>query len=245
MLPNSICQRSTTWAGVRPCSAAIRVMNPVAEDLALAERRPRLGGDALAREEGAQRCLGETGVQLHLVEHGDHLGLGPQAPYLLLGEVREPDRPDPAVVVQLLEGAPGLHVVVLDGQRPMDEVEVDNVEPQPLGAALERRQRPAEAVVGVPELGGDEQLVAGDAAVGDGLADAFLVAVGGRGVNEAVPGFEGQGDRLIDLIGGDLEDAEASWGISTPLLRVIIGGCAMAVPFSKTTVVALPLRRVA
>jgi len=26
MLPNSICQRSTTWAGVRPCSAAIRVM---------------------------------------------------------------------------------------------------------------------------------------------------------------------------------------------------------------------------
>jgi len=86
----------TRYASAAPLGRRAAVLggdpgdDPVAEDLALAERRPRLGGDALAREEGAQRCLGETGVQLHLVEHGDHLGLGPQAPYLLLGEVREP-----------------------------------------------------------------------------------------------------------------------------------------------------------
>jgi len=39
-----------------------------------------------------------------------------------------------------------------------------------------------------PQLGGDEQLSAGNAAGGDGTADGFLVAVGGGGVEVAVAG---------------------------------------------------------
>jgi hypothetical protein len=59
-----------------------------------------------------------------------------------------------------------------------------------------------------PELGGDEQLFAGDPTVSDGAADGFFVPVGG-GVDEAIPGGQGISDDLLGLPGRDLEDAEA------------------------------------
>ncbi len=61
-----------------------------------------------------------------------------------------------------------------------------------------------------PQLGGDEQFIAGDAAGGDRASDRFLVLVGGGGVEHPVAGGEGVADRPFALGRvGDLEDAEA------------------------------------
>src|SRR5690606_6373674 len=65
------------------------------------------------------------------------------------------------------------------------------------------------ALVLVPQLGGHEQLVAGDAGGGDGAADALLVLVDRRGVDMAVSDLEGVGHHPLGLVGLDEEDTEA------------------------------------
>ena len=51
------------------------------------------------------------------------------------------------------------------GDRPVQQVEVDVLEPEPRQAGVERAQRAVVALVVVPELGGHEDLLARDAAV--------------------------------------------------------------------------------
>jgi hypothetical protein len=90
----------------------------------------------------------------------------------------------------------------------VDQVQVEDVEAQAdqrlgegsLGAVL--------AAVVDPQLGGDKQFVATDAAGGDGPADGLFVVVGLGGVEVAVAGGEGVGGGLLGLVGGDLEDPE-------------------------------------
>jgi hypothetical protein len=94
----------------------------------------------------------------------------------------------------------------------VDQVKVDVVQAEPLQRRLERLAGLALAVVLDPELGGHEQLVAGNAAGGDRAADGLLVAVGGGGVQRAVAGGQRVADDLLGLLGGDLVDAEAEDG---------------------------------
>ena len=121
-------------------------------------------------------------------------------------EVGHPDRLDQALAVQLLHGAPGA-VVVAEGL--VDEVQVEVVQAEALQGLVELALGGVLAGVLDPHLGGDEQLVARDAALGDRAADGFLVAVGGGGVDRPVAGGERVGDDLLGLLVGDLEDAEA------------------------------------
>jgi hypothetical protein len=60
-----------------------------------------------------------------------------------------------------------------------------------------------------PQLRGDEQLIAGDPAGGDGPADSFLVPVGGCGIEVAVAGGEGFANGLLSVFRRDLIGAEA------------------------------------
>jgi hypothetical protein len=128
-------------------------------------------------------------------------------------EVRDADRPDPPLLVELLHRAP-LAVVV--AERLVDQVQIEVVEP-------ESAQRVVERALGVvldaagrgvldPELGGDPELLTCDAAGLDGRTHGVLVAVGGGGVEVAVAGLEGGLDRLLGLVVGDLEDAESDDG---------------------------------
>ena len=65
----------------------------------------------------------------------------------------------------------------------MDDVQVDAVDPEPLKAPLELCDRVSPCGM---ELGGDEHVIARDAAFAQPLADALLVAVGLGGVDVAV-----------------------------------------------------------
>jgi hypothetical protein len=100
---------------------------------------------------------------------------------------------DPAVAAKLLERGDGFRQ--RDAPAPMQQVEVQALDPQPLEAALAGRDgAPAPGIVGV-DLADDEDLVA---APGDRLGHDFLgaaVAVNLRGVDERHPEVEAQRQR--------------------------------------------------
>jgi hypothetical protein len=91
----------------------------------------------------------------------------------------------------------------------VDQVQIEHVEAELLHAGVERPQRRVVALVGVPQLGGDEQLVARDVGGGDRLAHLGLVAVDRRGVDVAVAELERLRDRVRRVGRRDLEDTEA------------------------------------
>ncbi len=185
--------------------------------LALAQRAPRLGGDAVLGVQGAQLGLREVGVQLDLVERRLHLGLLEQQLQVRHPEVRDADRADPALGVQLLEGAPDVQEgVAVHRARPVDQVQVQPVEAEAAERLVEGAQHPAAALLagpvdgaGVPQLGGHEQLVAGHAGLGDRLAGARLVLVDRGGVDRAVAGLQRGAHRRDGLFVRHLPDAEA------------------------------------
>jgi hypothetical protein len=88
-------------------------------------------------------------------------------------------------------------------QGPVDEEEVDVVEPEGLETLVQALGDAG--VVGGPDLGDDEDVLALDAGV-EGLldprADGLLVAVAVRAVDELVATLEGVGDGGLD--GGGL-----------------------------------------
>jgi hypothetical protein len=90
----------------------------------------------------------------------------------------------------------------------VDQVQVEVVEAKAGQRLLEGSLGAVLAAVLDPQLGGDKQLLARDAAGGDGPADGLLVLVGLGGVEVAVADGEGVGDGLLGLVGRDLEDAE-------------------------------------
>jgi hypothetical protein len=148
----------------------------------------------------------EVGVGLDLVDRRGESGAVDEVHEPVGVEVRDADCLDHALLVEGTHGAPRAVVVAIG---LVDQVQVEVVEAQTLQRGVERLLGVFLAGVLHPQLRGDEQLLAGDAAGGDGAADGFLVAVGGGGVEVAVAGGQGAGDGLLGLLGGDLEDAEA------------------------------------
>jgi hypothetical protein len=59
----------------------------------------------------------------------------------------------------------------------MDQVQVKRLDAESSRAGVKRAQRTVIALIGVPQFGGDEQLVARYAGVCDRLSNAFFVAV--------------------------------------------------------------------
>jgi hypothetical protein len=85
------------------------------------------------------------------------------------------------------------------------------------GALLEPVQRLVVAVVGDPDLGLEEDVRSVEAPSANRVADLALVAVGGGGVDVAVPRVERCTDGVAGLVGRRLEDAEAESGQLDPV----------------------------
>src|SRR5688572_22051676 len=122
------------------------------------------------------------------------------------GEVAHPDRAGAAARGDLLERAPALLAHAL---RPVDEIQVHGVEPERLEAPVEGPQRAVVTLVGVPELGGHEELWPRDPARAHRGADVRFVPVDPRGVDVAVAELQRPLHGLPRLLAGlALEHAE-------------------------------------
>jgi hypothetical protein len=94
----------------------------------------------------------------------------------------------------------------------MHQVKVQILDPQPMHAGVECRQRALVALVGVPQLGDQVEFVSGHAGRGDCAAGFAFVAVHRRGVDMAVTGAQRGAHRLLGVCGRDLEYAESDGG---------------------------------
>ena len=164
---------------------------PVREVAASAERTVRLEGHVVfvaPREELApvfQRA------ELHLIH--DRLGLGDRRQLVELARavVRDANRARMAAFMRTFHSPPRPG---RPASRPVDDVQVDLLEPKPIQAPLDLGLRVFASGV---ELRGDEDLVARHAAVAEGTADALLVAVGLRGVDVAVAELQRPANRVL------------------------------------------------
>src|SRR3954454_9800378 len=183
----------------------------VVEDVALRDRRPRFGGDAVLPAVGVDLLVGEVGVQLDLIHRRFDVALGREALEVGDLEVRDADRTGPAVRPELLQRLPGGDevAVVERRKRPVDEEEVDVVEAEVGERPVERAAGVVGLVEAVVELARHEDGGPIETGVADRLADLLLVAVHLGRVDVPVPDLEGGGHGRGGLGGVDLEDTEA------------------------------------
>lgn len=79
-------------------------------------------------------------MQLDLVDGGDDRA-GVEYPSQVLGqEVRDADRSNAPVRVQLLERTPGIDVSIVGGGGPVDQIQVEVVEAETVQARVEARE---------------------------------------------------------------------------------------------------------
>lgn len=124
-------------------------------------------------------------------------------------EVADSDGADLAVGEEGLQCSVGVEGPLEGGgQRLVEDEQVDLVDAELAGALLTAVECLVVAVVADPDLGLEKDLRPVQAGAVNGLADLAFVAVGGGGVDVAVPGAQGDGDGVSGLLGGSLEDAE-------------------------------------
>lgn len=127
---------------------------------------------------------------------------------MVLEEVRHPDGPDESVGVELLHRQPTLDEQAVARIRPVDEVQIDIIDSQVAAALFEGAESALVSLVGVAQLGREEELITRDPAETDRLTDASLVAVCGGRVDVAVTSCDGDLRRRSGLFWFDLVGPE-------------------------------------
>jgi hypothetical protein len=166
------------------------------------------GDHHLARVGRGEQSLGaELGVVLHLV--GEQLGNPVVQPCQHAGgHVADAELTDASLLAQPDERTECVDHGVVAAHRPVQEQQVEVV-------GAQRTHRPLGTVphlvgleLAMHHLGGQPDIVSGDAGPRDALADELLVAVRVRGVDVAVPGVEGVADTLDGVVTLDLPGTE-------------------------------------
>ena len=147
----------------------------------------------------ANRLFGEVRIQLDLIDGGNDVGPVDQVLQVPRLEIGDADGAYAAFGQEFFS-----HLVGRDsrskvrGQRPMQQVQVDVIQPKPPQARLERAPRRLIAIIGHPQLRGDEDLASRDAGAPDSFTDLTLVVVRSSRVDKPVA----TGDRRFNGVSG-------------------------------------------
>lgn len=191
-----------------------------------AQWRVGLGQDIVLEAVLNEFLVGQEGMNLDLIDVGLDLGELEQLLEPFNGPVRDTNGLGLAFLVELLHCPPcGLGVLgevfqddvlsiradlglllrlLLCGNRPVDQVEVDVVDLELLQGVLKRPDDILVAVQVVPDLGADENILALDRGVLleeilDGIADLVLVLVEPGAIQVSVSGLESTSDSVVGL----------------------------------------------
>ncbi len=127
----------------------------------------------------ANGVLREVRVQFHLIDCGQQSTAFDEKLQMMRLEVAHPpDCLGAARFRDLFECVPRAEESVVVLQRPVDEVEIDVVDAQLVDAGVESLQRRLVALIRIPQLRGEEDVLSRDGRVGDTSSDALFVSVG-------------------------------------------------------------------
>ncbi len=162
-------------------------------------------------------------MQLDLVDHRLLAGLGDDPLQVRDREVGHADGFRAALLLELQESPPGVDIGIALRAGPVDQVEIDALEPELLQARVEGAQGLVVALVVVVELRRDEQVVAGHPGLADRRADALLVAVDRRRVDGPIADPDGLADHGGGLFVGHLPHAEPELGHGAAVVEREVG----------------------
>ena len=172
----------------------------------------------------ADLLLRQMRMQLHLIDRRNDAAPVDQQLQVTRFEIAHTDRLRATRLGDLLQRIPRAEDAVVVLQRPMDQVQVDIVDAETSEAGVERLQRRLVALIGVPQLGGEKDVFAGDSRVRDATAHPFLVAVCGGGVDVPVARLvQGEPDGVFGLVVVRLPDSQAELGRMVPEFSTMLG----------------------
>src|SRR5450759_4337279 len=169
---------------------------------------------AALRGEGG---LLESRVKLNLVHGRDDGRLGQQVFQMVLQDVGHTDGPRAAGGIDLLQGQPCVDEQSLGWDRPVNEIQINDVNAERLPARLEGLRR--SAMLPVAQFGGDEDFLARDSRGSDRGTHACLIAVRGSRVDVPVAGPQRVLHDALRLPFRDLEYAKAELGNGDPVVQ--------------------------
>ncbi len=165
---------------------------------ALRQRAPGLGLDLVGSVPGVKLALLHQRVQLDLVNHRCDARFVNQTLQVMHLEVTDADAFHQPLFLQVNHPFPGVNIVIDSRNRPVHQVQIDEIELEFLQALLQRFA--GALLIVVPQFSGDEQFIAGDAGAGQCGPHAVLVFVRGGGINRPIADFQGfmnGGDDLV------------------------------------------------
>src|SRR5699024_5540987 len=168
---------------------------------------------------GPQGCLLEVRMQFDLVDDGDDTGgikQGLKVPDIEVAYANGSGQP---FVAQLNHGFPGIDVFVLFGYGPVNEIEIDIIEPELVQAGFKCLARFLVTVIRVPDLGGDEDVITRQAGVAQAGANPTFVVVHGGGIDAPVAQIEGRADDAWSDVVVNLPDAATELGSVTSIVK--------------------------
>ena len=130
-------------------------------------------------------------------------------------EVGNANGPDPPLAPERFQRFPSLDIAIEFRQRPMDQIEIDNIEPQPPRRLIKGPACFIKSVARVVQLRGHENLGSGQLALGDGSSDALLVSVEGCRVDAAVTGMNASFTKRTTSVLSICQTPNPSWGMET------------------------------
>ena len=202
--PLSRCQRITTCAGVFRCLAAISTSARLGQQAASAERAPGFRFDLMLVVKRAQGLLLKAWMKLDLVHRRRNARFA-HDPFEVIGiEIRDADRANPPFPVETNECFPAFDIKVDARARPMDQIQIERVAAELFDALVECAQRFVEAVIRIAELRRHENVSVAE----QSLADAVLVSIHRRRIDQAIAFVHRHFDHPSRLIGRRLKDAK-------------------------------------
>lgn len=200
----------------------------VLELVATGQRGVGLDLDAVLGAELDESLTLAEGVDLDLVDGGDDLAGGQEGVHVGGAEVGDTDGLDLAQTLGVLESAPRLVTLLVAVTGGVDQVEVEVVKAGLVEGVAESLEGGLVAVVGIPELGADEDLLSGGAGAlqpgADGTTASLLVGVTGSRVDVTVAGVEGGGDGILSLLAvGGLVDTQGDLGDHVAIVELDAG----------------------
>jgi hypothetical protein len=143
-------------------------------------------------------------------------------------EVRDVDRPHAPLFSQLDEGTPRIDIGLALGARPVNQVEIDHFEPEPVRACIEGTQRLIITLTVVPKLRRHVELVARHDSLLQGSPDPRLVPVIRGGVDQTIAGVDRGSDDFRRVLVSTCQTPNPSCGIDWPSLRRMRGTSGLA-----------------